>query len=109
VKATAPLCSSRIIAVLNYLRLLAQPNALLWPFPGNGSVRDESNGAQGRYAGWAVARNQSRSVGRVPGPDCVPVDVGQGVDASSWSLMELLSTKKSTSVIEPFLPSMKFA
>jgi hypothetical protein len=55
------------------------------------------------------ALSQSRSVGRVPGPDCVPVGVGQGVDASSWSLMELLSTKKSTSVIEPFLPSMKFA
>jgi hypothetical protein len=55
------------------------------------------------------AVRQSRSAGRVPGPDCVPVGVGQGVDASSWSLMELASAEKSTSVIEAFLPSMKFA
>ena len=40
------------------------------------------------------ARSQSRSVGRVPGPDCVSVGVGQGVDASSWSLMELLSNQE---------------
>ena len=59
----------------------------------------------GREAGV----RQSRSAGRVPGPDCVPVGVGQGVDASSWSLMELASAEKSTSVIEAFLPSMKFA
>jgi hypothetical protein len=55
------------------------------------------------------AVRQLRSVRRVPGPDCVPVGVGQGVGASSWSLMELLSIEKSTPVIEAFLPSMKLA
>jgi hypothetical protein len=42
-----------------------------------------------------------------------PAGAGQAgqteVDESSWSLMELPSIEKSTSVIEALLPSMKLA
>jgi hypothetical protein len=57
VKATAPRFSSRITAVLKYPRLLTQPNALPSALSRSGSARDESNGARGRYAGWAVDDN----------------------------------------------------